>query len=257
MSSVADKKTCEWQQTVLGLLSNLKTRDAMYRVVQFSLRVVLAVRSICAATPQSAGLFARLVASVAPKSALDAKLMSAVAALATGRKVLAFGNVVAEVPNLHRLVSSLSLGTLILRHVSCFLTCEQHGHGTALNTCSLSAETVLPVVRSLCMINFWLFDHASWLSGGARVLSASPARLSVTQSRFWLAAVLCSIVLDTRALNTVISKLERAPSTPSTPRLSLSPFFHVFVLSSHLFLWLQCLQRQRQLLCARCATCAT
>ena len=255
MSSVADKKTCEWQQTVLGLLSNLKTRDAMYRVVQFSLRVVLAVRSICAATPQSAGLFARLVASVAPKSALDAKLMSAVAALATGRKVLAFGNVVAEVPNLHRLVSSLSLGT-VLKHVSCFLTCAQLGHGTALNTCSLSAETVLPVVRSLCMINFWLFDHASWLSGGARVLSASPARLSVTQSRFWLAAVLCSIVLDTRALNAVISKLERAPSTPSTPRLSfLPPCMCLF--SSHLFLWLQCPQRQRRLLCARCATCAT
>ena len=117
MSSVVDsQKICEWQQTVLSLLSNLKTRDAMYRVVQFSLRVVLAVRSICAASPHSAGLFARLVAAVAPKSAFDAKLMSAVAALATGRKVLAFGNVVSEVPNLHRLVSSLF-------SVSCFRFC--------------------------------------------------------------------------------------------------------------------------------------
>ena len=117
MSSVVDsQKSCEWQQTVLSLLSNLKTRDAMYRVVQFSLRVVLAVRSICAASPHSAGLFARLVAAVAPKSAFDAKLMSAVAALATGRKVLAFGNVVSEVPNLHRLVSSLF-------SVSCFRFC--------------------------------------------------------------------------------------------------------------------------------------
>lgn len=106
-ATAAEQKACEWQQTVLALLSNLKTRDAMYRVVQFSLRVVLAVRSICAASPQSAGLFARLVASVAPKSAFDAKLMSAVAALATGRKVLAFGNIVTEIPNLHRLISSL------------------------------------------------------------------------------------------------------------------------------------------------------
>ena len=105
---MASKNTAEqWQQTMVALLSNLKTRDAMYRVVQFSLRVVLAVRSICAATPRSAGLFARLVAAAAPKGALDAKLMSTVAALATGRKVLAFGNVVAEVPNLSRLVSGL------------------------------------------------------------------------------------------------------------------------------------------------------
>lgn len=67
------------------------------------------------------------------------------------------------------------------------------------------------------MINFWLFDHASWLSGGARVLSASPARLSVVQSRFWLAAVICSIILDTRALDSAISKLDRDTESASAP----------------------------------------
>ena len=133
MSSVVDsQKICEWQQTVLSLLSNLKTRDAMYRVVQFSLRVVLAVRSICAASPHSAGLFARLVAAVAPKSAFDAKLMSAVAALATGRKVLAFGNVVSEVPNLHRLVSSLFSGSCF--RFCCFRISQLFGDETQKST---------------------------------------------------------------------------------------------------------------------------
>ena len=76
------------------LLANLKTRDAMYRFVQFSLRVMLSVRSICAANKRASNL-------------LDARLASLHAALSTGRKVFAFGNVAAELPNLLRLINSL------------------------------------------------------------------------------------------------------------------------------------------------------
>ena len=65
---------------------------------------------------------------------------------------------------------------------------------------NLSVDTVLPLMRSACMLNFWLYDHMAWFAGGAKVLAVSPAQVSVTQARFWLAAVLCSLTLDTRAI---------------------------------------------------------
>ena len=98
----------EWQQNVLRLLSNLKTRDAIYLVMQFSLRVILAVRGIVAANPRSAGIFSRIMTSMGT-SPVDAKLQSAVSALATGRKVLAFGNIASELPNFLRIARGLFL----------------------------------------------------------------------------------------------------------------------------------------------------
>jgi len=174
----------EWQQTVLKLLSNLKTRDALYRVMQFSLRVVLAVRGIAAANRRSASLFARMMggSGVAP---IDAKLQTTVSALATGRKVLAFGNIASELPNFVRLAKKIDIK-------------------------NLRADTVLPLLRSACMLNFWVYDHMSWLAGGAKVLPMSSANISVTQSRFWLVAVLCSLTLDSMALKAHAQDLKEA-----------------------------------------------
>ena len=108
----------EWQQTVLKLLSNLKTRDALYRVMQFSLRVVLAVRGIAAANRRSASIFARLM-SGAGVSPVDAKLQTTVSALATGRKVLGFGNIISELPNFYRLAKRLCSFNLALFMYAC------------------------------------------------------------------------------------------------------------------------------------------
>ena len=89
------KQATDLQQAVMPLLANLKTRDAMYRFVQFSLRVLVAVRGICAANKHATSL-------------LTARLQSLLSALSTGRKVFAFGNIAAELPNLLLLLSRLS-----------------------------------------------------------------------------------------------------------------------------------------------------
>jgi len=180
----------EWQQTVLRLLSNLKTRDALYRVMQFSLRVVLAVRGIAAANRRSANIFARLMngAGVSP---VDAKLQTTVSALATGRKVLAFGNIASELPNFFRLAKQIDMK-------------------------NLRAETVLPLLRSACMLNFWVYDHLSWLAGGAKVLPMSASNISVVQSKFWFVAVLCSLTLDTMALKAHARDLQEATPEKAT-----------------------------------------
>jgi len=175
---------CEWQQAAQKLLSNIKTRDALYRVVQFSLRVMLAVRGIASANPNSSSLFARLMAASGYQS-LDKKLLTAVGALSTGRKVLAFGNIMTELPNTIRLARGVDVK-------------------------NLSVESVLPLVRSACMLNFWVYDHLAWLTSGAKVLSLCPKNVSVTQARFWLAAVLCSLTLDTRALIQHTRDVEKA-----------------------------------------------
>jgi len=177
----------------LKVLSNLKTRDALYRVMQFSMRVVLAVRGIAAANPHSATLFSRLM-SGAGTSPFDKKLQTTVSALATGRKVLAFGNIASEIPNFVRIFNGIDKD-------------------------NLSVDTILPLLRSACMLNFWFYDHLAWLASGAKVLSASPANISIVQSRFWLGAVLCSLVLDTRALNTQIRRIMKAESSKSEKRL--------------------------------------
>ena len=114
----------EWQQTVLRLLSNLKTRDALYRVMQFSLRIVLAVRGITAANRRSASLFARMM-NASGCAPVDVKLQTTVSALATGRKVLAFGNIASELPNFIRLAkSSFTVFRCFLFLMSFIHSCE-------------------------------------------------------------------------------------------------------------------------------------
>jgi len=173
---------CEWMQAAQKLLSNIKTRDALYRVIQFSLRVILAVRGIAAANPHSASLFARLMAS-----GTDKKLLSTVSALSTGRKVLAFGNIISEVPNTIRLARGLDMK-------------------------NLTVDSVLPLLRSACMLNFWIYDHIAWLTAGAKVLDFCPKKVSVVQARFWFTAVLCSLTLDTKALVQHIQDVKGADS---------------------------------------------
>ena len=46
---------------------------------------------------------------------------------------------------------------------------------------NLTADSVLPLIRSACMLNFWLYDHIAWLTAGAKVLDFSPKKVSVIQ----------------------------------------------------------------------------
>ena len=84
---------------------------------------------------------------------------------------------------------------------------------------NLSVDTVLPLMRSACMLNFWLYDHMAWFAGGAKVLAVSPAKVSVVQARFWLAAVLCSLTLDTKAILKHVDEIKGAE--PSKAKESL------------------------------------
>ena len=78
------------------------------------------------------------------------------------------------------------------------------------------------------MLNFWVYDHMSWLAGGAKLLPMSSADISVTQSKFWLVAVLCSLTLDTMALKAHAEDLKEAAPEQANQRLLISHYQYLF-----------------------------
>jgi hypothetical protein len=108
-------------------------------------------------------------------SVLKEALMSATTALVGGRKLFAFGNEIGEGLNTSALLNA------------------------ARRAPTLTLETALPVVRSVAMTNFWLFDHVVFLSQFAKVCNADAHWHAVTASRVWLVAIFCSLYLDSKA----------------------------------------------------------
>lgn len=116
-------------------------------------------------------VFLNVLANTNKGKMLTTALTTSTAALVAGRKLFAFGNEISEMVNTTKLLN-------------------------AAMKVPMAPETVLPVVRSVAMTNFWLFDHIQFLAAHAKVLKADVHWHVVTASRVWLIAILCSIILD-------------------------------------------------------------
>ena len=145
----------------LNFFSTVKNKDTLLRFFQFMNRVIINA----------------LGNSIGHEKA-KAFLSKLTSAIISGRKLFAFSNAINEAANFARLSKKVVAA----------------GHGV-----SLAPEKVLPAVRSALMVQFWLSDHAVFLTKFAKVAEWDADWHGTAASRCWFGAILCNIVLDTMA----------------------------------------------------------